>query len=160
MMICLSDGACCSQAPAMQLPFMCWPCSWASAMHLPMLRCPHRIEPFAEQCPEALVYTCHHAALSSANVWKSLYLSEPIAEGNSGVLLGNSGACLRSLKGNYTVSKSKGPIWRYFITPAAARGFLATKRRICHAISDAPSFFLGKGLPGGAFPRNLHGSTA
>lgn len=29
-------------------------------------------------------------------------------------------------------------------------------RTICHAISDAPSFFLGKGACGAGWPRNLH----
>ena len=34
------------------------------------------------------------------------------------------------------------------------------KRTICHAISEAPSFFLGKGLSGVANPRNLHSGAA
>ena len=60
----------------------------------------------------------------------------------------------------YTLSKFRGPTCRYFVNPAAARGFLAMKRTICHAISEAPSFFLGNGLSGMAVPRNLHSRTA
>ena len=70
-----------------------------------------------------------------------------------GYRLATQWRCLGSLKGHYTVSKSKGPTWWYFTTPAAARGFLATKRRICHAISDAPSFFLGKGASWNSLPQ-------
>ena len=52
-------------------------------------------------------------------------------------------------------SKLSGPLWRYTLRPIRARGLRTMKRTICHAISDAPSFSLGKGRSGAATPRNL-----
>ena len=57
--------------------------------------------------------------------------------------------------GHYTRSKSRGPLWSYFVNPIAARGFLSMKRTICQAMSLAPSFFLGKGSAGMSSSRNL-----
>ena len=59
------------------------------------------------------------------------------------------------VKALHTASKSKGPLCVYFVMPMTARGCLTMNLTICHAISEAPSFFLGKGLSGAETPKNL-----